>query len=157
MFWTLTLLTVSMLAPAVPAREAMPQEEVALWRAWGEAYHQKQEPEKALEAFARILASNPDDIETLRQAVPAYNAAGEHHQAEAAARHLLRLRPFDAEAHYWLGLTLVMAKRAPESALHHLRQAADDIPLARLEITRILLDRGDYDEATRELKQLGGQ
>ncbi len=132
----------------------MAADEVAVWREWGEAYHQKQEPEKAVEIFERILRSNPRDVETLRQAVRAWNAAGEHGRAEMRARELVRLRPFDAEAHYWLGLTLVMGKRSPESALHYLRQAAEDVPLARLEISRILLERGQYDEAARELRQL---
>ncbi|MBL8211969.1 MAG: tetratricopeptide repeat protein [Bryobacterales bacterium] len=153
MFWIAALLILPGM-PVVPVAEPLPIEDLAVWRAWGEAYHQKQEPEKAVEVFERILRTNPRDVQTLRAAVQAWNAAGEHGRAETRARELVRLRPFDAEAHYWLGLTLVMGKRSPESALHHLRQAAEDVPLARLEISRILLERGQYDEATRELRQL---
>lgn len=153
MFWLAALFILPGM-PVLPVVEPLPVEEVAVWRAWGEAYHQKQEPEKAVEVFERILRTNPRDVETLRAAVQAWNAVGEHARAEMRARELVRLRPFDAEAHYWLGLTLVMGKRSPESALHHLRQAAEDVPLARLEISRILLERGQYDEATRELRQL---
>lgn len=153
MFWIAALFILPVM-PVVPTAEPLPAEDVAVWRAWGEAYHQKQEPEKAAEIFERILRTNPDDVATLRQAVQAWNATGEHGRAEMRARRLVTLRPFDAEAHYWLGLTLVMAKRSPESALHHLRQAAEDVPLARLEISRILLERGQYEEATEELRQL---
>jgi len=121
--------------------------------AWGQAYLERERPEPAIEAFENVLLKDPHHFAALIGAGYAYNAAGRHADAEAVARKAVKLRQFDRQAHYLLGVTLVIAKKHLSQAEHHLSEAVDEIPLARLELMRLLLARGEVDRAMRQLER----
>ncbi|MCC6342222.1 MAG: hypothetical protein IT166_08490 [Bryobacterales bacterium] len=80
-------------------------------------------------------------------------------EAEQAARQAVELRKLDARARFELGVALAGQRRNLEEAKDNLRMAAAEIPEAHLELSRLLLEEGDFELAMRELqafRKLGG-
>lgn len=77
---------------------------------------------------------------------------GRDAEAERAARNAIELNKLDTSARYLLGVSLAAQSKNPQEALENLRAAASDFPDAYLEITRILIENGDFESAMKTLQ-----
>jgi len=108
--------------------------------------------DKALPEFQKAVALDPaSDKPHLNQGL-ALLGLGRYPEAEASVRRALQLTPRSVSAQYALGQILFAEEKTAE-ALENLRHAADQFPLARLLVAKILLQRGATPEAIAEFRR----
>ncbi len=90
-----------------------------------------QRPQEASEWLARATELDPQDAVALANLSLARLRLDELPAAEAAARQSLQAYPLNARARYFLALSLLGQKKAPDEIAFHLTQASDSIPAAR--------------------------
>lgn len=156
MGWLTLVLSLSAALPVrlpVSAPRPVSTEESRLLNELGRAYYLQNQPERAVAVFETMLAADGGSLQALVNLGHSLNAAGRHGEAERYARRAVQRDQVDPRARYLLGLTLLILRKNPEEALAHLGAAADEYPSARLERSRLLIDRGEFDEAMRELER----
>jgi|GEM_PF-3429655 len=120
--------------------------------ALGSALLRLQRYEEAREAFACAAALDGRSEPALTGLAMSLHGLGSLGRAERHARKAVEIEPTSLRAHYVLGSVLA-AKGAVAQALVHLEHAADKFPAALLTTSRVLLGRGDHEEALSALSR----
>jgi tetratricopeptide (TPR) repeat protein len=119
--------------------------------------------DKATEAFAAMIEIDPLCFRGYLNLSFVFHAANRVADSERAARKALELQKSDLRARFLLGASLAAQNRNIDEALDNLRASAPEFPDAHLEISRILMEKGEFDSAmeslqtfTKSSKALGG-
>jgi tetratricopeptide (TPR) repeat protein len=134
------------------ARIAREPENVDTYARLGAIYLQAKQPEKAIEAFRTMASIDPSCQRAFVSLARVRNSQQRFAEAEQAARHAVDLRKLDLRARFELGVSLAGQRRNLEEATENLRMAAAEIPEAHLELSRLFLERGNFELAMRELQ-----
>lgn len=97
----------------------------------GSIYAKAGQPEQALNCYDRALALDPNWAVLHSNKAAALVLLGRAEEAEQASRRALQLDATSIQAHYMLGMSLLMQKRITPEAVANLTIAADKYPRAR--------------------------
>ena len=128
--------------------------EIGATRALGHCYYSLGEYERALQHYEKVLAHDPDSVETLRGYALAHMRMGREERALELLRRVVELREDHESAHGWIAQILFDLGRS-EDALEHAERAREIRPAEPRHwflISRILidLDRGEEASLARE-------
>jgi Flp pilus assembly protein TadD len=98
----------------------------------GSIYAKTGQPEQALNWFNRAVALDPNWAVLHSNRAAALVILKRPEEAEQAARRALQLDVTSIQAHYMLGISLLMQEKITPEAIAHLAFAADQYPNARL-------------------------
>lgn len=118
----------------------------------GVQYIRMQQPEKAVGELQKAIQIGPPVAMQYGNLSFAYWALERYPEAEAAARKALELEPGYLQAHYMLGVVLLMDTRKSQEAAAHLQRAAGEFPRARLGLAQVYVRRGRSDLALSQLQ-----
>lgn len=118
----------------------------------GVIYANSNQPLKALEAFSAMVEIDPQCFRGYINLAYLLQAQQRYPDAERAARRAVDLRKMDLKARYLLGISLAAQKKNMEEAMENLAASAEEFPDAHLEMSRILIEQGQFDRAMRELQ-----
>lgn len=113
-------------------------------------FHQQQ-AEKAIFLFSRAVATDPACVRAHTNLAYVMNTEGRFSEAEDVARKAIEMRRMDLKARFVLGFSLASQKKNFEEAMLNLEMASEEFPEARLEMTRFLVERGEFERAIKEL------
>lgn len=141
--------------PLLEKAVEMDPDDYIAWSDLGRAAYLERRYERAAEAFARVVESNPApdayfDLALAQQSLEQFDEAVENYQRYLAHH------PESFEAHYYLGLIYRLRsddKKALEHWLEAERHQPDDPDLAR-ELGSLYLEMGNRAEAEKRLNQL---
>ncbi len=119
----------------------------------GVLYYSSNQPGKAIEAFSTMIAIDPRSFRAHVNLALALNAQQRYQEAEKVARSGLALRKMDLKMRYLLGMALASQRKNLDEAADNLSMAAEEYPEARLELSRMLVETGDFERAMRELQR----
>lgn len=117
----------------------------------GVIYFNLRETDNALEAFSSMIEIDPRCFRAYVNVAFLLNSQQRFHEAERAARNAVDLNKLDRKARYLLGVALASQKKNPDEAADNLTFAADEFPDARLELARMHMERGDLENAMKQL------
>lgn len=118
----------------------------------GVIYFNLREPEKALEAFSSMIEIDPRCFRAYVNVAFILNSQQRFQDAERAARNAIDLKKMDLKARYLLGVALASQKKNLDEAAENLSIAAEEFSEARLELSRMYIEKGDFDRAMKELQ-----
>ena len=118
----------------------------------GARYIELREYEKAAAEFQKAIDIDPRVMPPVNNLSVALFLLQRYPEAEAAARRAHDLDLHNPTARYMLGAILAAENRNPEEAMEMLRQTRSEFPDARLLLAKILVRRGNVEEAKRELR-----
>ncbi len=119
----------------------------------GVLYYSSNQPDKAIEAFSTMIAIDPRSYRAHVNLAFALNAQQRYREAEQVARRGVALRKMDLKMRYLLGMALASQRKNLDEAADNLSMAAEEYPEARLELSRMLVEKGDFERAMRELQR----
>jgi tetratricopeptide (TPR) repeat protein len=118
----------------------------------GVIYFNTNEPAKALEAFSAMIEIDPDCFRAYVNMAFLLNQQQRYAEAERVARRAVDLRKLDSKARYLLGMALASQRKNLQEAEENLGAAATEVAEARLELSRLLMEKGELDRAMKELQ-----
>ncbi len=119
----------------------------------GVIYYNINQPEKAIEAFSTMIEIDPDCFRAYVNLAFTLNAQQRYKESERVARRGLDLKKLDLKIRYLLGVSLASQRKNLEEAADNLTMAADEFPEARLELSRMFVEKGEFDRAMQELQR----
>lgn len=119
----------------------------------GVIYFNMNHAEKAIEAFSTMIEIEPDCFRAHVNLAYTLNAQQRYKEAERIARRGVELKKMDLKVRYMLGMALAAQRKNLDEAADNLSMAADEFPEARLELSRMLVEKGDFDRAMHELQR----
>lgn len=119
----------------------------------GVLYYDLQQPGKAIEAFSTMIAIDPRCFTAYVNLAFTWYSQLRYEEAERVARRGVELRKTDPKIRFLLGMSLVAQQKLMDEAVDNLTMAAEEFPEARLELSRMLVEKGDFERATRELER----
>ena len=119
----------------------------------GVIYFNINEAEKAIEAFSTMIEIDPDCFRAHVNLAYTLNIQQRYKEAELIARRGVELKKMDMKIRYMLGMALAAQRKNLDEAADNLSVAADEFPEARLELSRMLVEKGDFDRAMHELQR----
>lgn len=123
----------------------------------GIAHFNAKEPERAIEAFSAMIATDPENFRGYINLAFVLVSQQRYEEAERAARRAVDLRKLDMRARYLLGLSLSSQRKNLQEAEDNLAAATAEVAEARLELSRLLIEKGDFTQAMKELEQFTQQ
>jgi len=123
----------------------------------GVIYFNLNQPEKAIEAFSTMIEIDPDCFRAHVNLAYTLNAQQRYKEAERLARRGVELKKMDLKVRYMLGMSLAAQRKNLDEAADNLSIAAEEFPEARLELSRMLVEKGDFDRAMQELQRFTQQ
>lgn len=114
-------------------------------------FHSNQ-PLEAIEAFAAMTEIDPANFRGYLNLSFVMHSQNRFADAERMARKALEFSRSDVRARYLLGVSLAAQHKRSEEALENLRTAAPEFPDALLEISRLLIEKGDFENAMQSLQ-----
>lgn len=118
----------------------------------GILHHQMKQHEKAIENFAEAVEIDPACFRAHLNLSILLHAQRRYAESERVARKAIELQRMDVRARYMLGVSLAAQHKLVDEALENLRTAAAEFPDAHLEISRLLIEKGDFDNAVQALR-----
>jgi len=118
----------------------------------GVRYIELHEYEKAAAEFQKAIDLDPRVMPPVNNLSVALFLLQRYSEAEAAARRAHDLDLHDPTARYMLGAILATEDRNPGEAMEMLRPIRSEFPDARLLLAKILIRRGNVEEAKKELR-----
>lgn len=118
----------------------------------GARYIELHEYEKAAVEFQKAIDIDSRVMAPVNNLSVALFQLQRYPEAEAAARRAHDLNPRDATARYMLGAILATENRNPEEAIEMLRPTKSEFPDAYLLLAKILIRRGNMEDAKKELR-----
>jgi Flp pilus assembly protein TadD len=118
----------------------------------GAVYLQRNDYESAVAQFHEAIALDGNSQEAHRNLSVGLFCLRRYPEAEAAARRALELGPKRTASFYTLGRILAAEGSQSPEAEALLRQSVTDFPDARLALARVLVSKGDRQEAAAELR-----
>jgi Flp pilus assembly protein TadD len=118
----------------------------------GARYIELHECEKAATEFQKAIDIDPRVMQPVNNLSVALFLLQRYAEAEATARRAHDLDLHDPTARYMLGAILATENRNPEEAMEMLRQTRSEFSDARLLLAKILIRRGNVEEAKKELR-----
>jgi tetratricopeptide (TPR) repeat protein len=118
----------------------------------GARYIELHEYEKAAAEFQKAIDLDPRVMPPVSNLSVALFLLQRYADAEAAARRAHDLDLHNPTACYMLGAILATENRNPEEAMEMLRQTKSEFPDSRLLLAKILVGRGNVEEAKKELR-----
>lgn len=123
----------------------------------GVIYFNMSQPEKAIEAFSTMIEIDPDCFRAHVNLAYTLNAQQRYKEAERIARRGVELKKMDLKVRYMLGMSLAAQRKNLDEAADNLAMAAEEFPEARLELSRMLVEKGEFDRAMQELQRFTQQ
>jgi len=123
----------------------------------GIEYFHAKELEKAIDAFSAAIDADPDNFGGHMNLAFVLVAQQRYEEAERVARRAVDLRKLDSRARYLLGVALASQHKHLAEAEENLSAATAEVAEARLELSRILIEKGDFTRAMKELEQFTQQ
>ena len=117
----------------------------------GVIYYNLNQPDKAIEAFAAMIEIDSHSFRGFLNLSFVYHSLHRSEDAERMARKAIDLQRSDIRARYLLGISLASQHRNSDEALENLRAAAPEFPDVHLEISRMLIEKGDFEHAMESL------
>lgn len=118
----------------------------------GVIYFNTNESLKAIDAFSSMVKIDPQSFRGYVNLAFLLVSQQRYTESEKAARRAVELRGEDSKARYLLGVSLAFQKKNAAEAEQLLTSAADDVAEARLELSRLLIEKGDFDRGMKELQ-----
>ncbi|HXN24390.1 MAG TPA: tetratricopeptide repeat protein [Candidatus Dormibacteraeota bacterium] len=109
--------------------------------------------DKAMAECERAIALDPNAVKPYQNLTVALALLKSYPQAEVAARRAMQLDPNSVHIRYQLGRILAAREIHTDETVGLLRQAATEIPNARILLVQVLLKRGADDQAVAELRE----
>ncbi|MBL8175091.1 MAG: tetratricopeptide repeat protein [Bryobacterales bacterium] len=119
----------------------------------GVIYFNINQPERAIEAFSTMIEIEPDCFRAHVNLAYTLNAQQRYKEAERIARRGVELKKMDLKIRYMLGMALSAQRKNLDEAADNLSMAAEEFPEARLELSRMLVEKGEFDRAMQELQR----
>lgn len=118
----------------------------------GVIYYNLNQMDKAIESFAAMVEIDPHCFRGFVNMSFLFHALHRDADAERAARKAIDLQKSDIRARYLLGASLAAQNKNLDEALENLRTSSGEFPDAHLEISRILIQQGDFENAMQSLQ-----
>lgn len=118
----------------------------------GTIYFNINEPQKAIEAFSKMIELEPHCFRGYLNLAFTLFSQKRYSEAETAARRALDLSDADERARYLLGSSLAQQGKNLPEAIEHLTAAAPMMVEARFQLAHVLIDMGELERGMREMQ-----